>query len=618
MYYDTAKEVWEEIVEMYEQFNGAQLYHVHSQINDIAQGSDSVSTYYTKLRKSWEELRSIWSMPICKCGCTCGAYDEIIKHDQIQRLIKFLMGLNDSYKTQRGNILMMDPLLTINVAYSLIIQEEKQREIASQSPISLDNSAMAARSNERCYILHPELRKKKMAAYTQSYETQHKNDEGKTLHGNPHMSQPTASEKYSQIVSNFNNLNKDSPSPSEKYAMMAGITNNSLPWILDSGASDHITPHLHLFKDYYKPMSPCEITIPNGNKVKVPALTTSLTLGKAHNGLYLANSKTPSKTQADVACAASSNSSTSLDVWHCRLGFHRLPFSLSYSKSDKMFEANLPINFWGDCILTATYLINRLPSTVLNNKTPYEVLYKQSPSYTHLRAFGYLCFAATLKRNRDKFQPMARPCVLLGYPYGKKAYTLLDLNTKNIFHSRDVKFHEDVFPFHTEDLSKYFPTSTLPCPPEQHLDPIFFHHETTEQSLTDDQNTPQTEKTLNKVPQTEPQQELPQPELPLKTSSRTHKLPSHLKDYELNLLSSLEDYHFSGYASGTHWGNMVQFKELPNGAKDHIHHILSYTEPTSYNEAATDPQWVQAMQTELDALQSNNTWVITDLPKGKK
>ena len=46
-------------------------------------------------------------------------------------------------------------------------------------------------------------------------------------------------------------------------------------------------------------------------------------------------------------------------------------------------HSSLPLKLWGDCILTTIYLINRLPSKHLNNKTPYEMLSKQPPSYDH-------------------------------------------------------------------------------------------------------------------------------------------------------------------------------------------------------------------------------------------
>ena len=44
------------------------------------------------------------------------------------------------------------------------------------------------------------------------------------------------------------------------------------------------------------------------------------------------------------------------------------------------FQAYLPLKFWGECILTATYLINHLPTPLLSGKTPHEVLLKSKPS----------------------------------------------------------------------------------------------------------------------------------------------------------------------------------------------------------------------------------------------
>ncbi|GJV81291.1 ribonuclease H-like domain-containing protein [Tanacetum coccineum] len=108
---------------------------------------------------------------------------------------------------------------------------------------------------------------------------------------------------------------------------------------------------------------------------------------------------------------------------------------------------------WPECILTSTCLINRLPSSVLNGKSPYEMIYKKCHSLAHLRVFGCLCFA-TLVNSSDKFGSRSEKCVLIGYSSVKKGYRLYSLDKHQFIFSRDVKFFENIFPFKDPDKIK--------------------------------------------------------------------------------------------------------------------------------------------------------------------
>ena len=83
--------------------------------------------------------------------------------------------------------------------------------------------------------------------------------------------------------------------------------------------------------------------------------------------------------------------------------------------------------------------------------SPYKLLYKQIPSYSHLKVFNCICFASTIAHNRSKSDPKAKQCVFLGYPFAVKGYKLLDLSTNTCFISRDDSIY--VLPMSYEFLN---------------------------------------------------------------------------------------------------------------------------------------------------------------------
>lgn len=74
-----------------------------------------------------------------------------------------------------------------------------------------------------------------------------------------------------------------------------------------------------------------------------------------------------------------------------------------------MFQASVPLKFWGECISTAVYLINKLPLKLFHYKTPFELLYSHPPSLSHIKTFGCLSFA-TFPKILNKCSPKANFC----------------------------------------------------------------------------------------------------------------------------------------------------------------------------------------------------------------
>lgn len=116
--------------------------------------------------------------------------------------------------------------------------------------------------------------------------------------------------------------------------------------------------------------------------------------------------------------------------------------SLTESAKCMLLDANLDNRFWGEAVLTATYLQNRMTSRSID-KTPVELFLGSKPDLKHLRVFGSKVFSLIPKQKRKKWDDKAEEGVLVGYDGDTKGYRILNPKTARIWISRSVRIIED-------------------------------------------------------------------------------------------------------------------------------------------------------------------------------
>ncbi|XP_076888387.1 uncharacterized protein LOC143538804 [Bidens hawaiensis] len=336
------------------------------------------------------------------------------------------------------------------------------------------------------------------------------------------------------------------------------------------------------------------------------------------------------------------------------------------------FETKLPKIFWGECVLTATYIINRLPSTSIGNKIPYEILFNQKPDYDLMKTFGCLLYYSNNETKGDKFEERGRPGIFLGYPPGTKGYKIYDIQNKKITISRHVTFHENDFPFDKinsgqQDDNLFEPIIDEENPNKINFEPTDVGPIDQENALGPDQENPFVENSheheihIDQENQSEhdqgpifgrPEQATEAPLLdafgpdqapnhenispepdshdsPIEETientpireKRTKTQPNRFKDFVVHLPSSVDHARSAPtQASSTVHPliNFVSYNNFSNAHKAFLAAIDSIDEPKFFHRAMKNDKWKEAMQKEIRALEENGTLTLEKLPEGKR
>ncbi|KAK3040145.1 hypothetical protein RJ639_027871 [Escallonia herrerae] len=483
----------------------------------------SVITYYTKLLGMWDELLTL--SPLESCGCPKGT--EKMNWYQDLQTYQFLMGLDDKYATLRTQIINMDPFPNIDRVYAMVMQEESHRGITGSCDTTsavgfhAQNGPPTARSSGlvSATVGDPDRTPTGRPWCTFCHRVGHTHEKcyrrlgiappGKGQgrgSGSPAMSQNTVGSSSGPLQASAAATQNNNPSLSQAQA----AATSALPVLTPEQMQRLIT--------FLESSPSCTYSLV-GPHFEEPDWTGAAVSESESYELWHRRMGHPSsqplihlptvsvvssslKTICDVCCRAKhsrtvfpDSTSHAMDIFglvDCDIWGPYRPMTQFYNDHGILhqtsmvdtpkqngrverkhhhilevaralrFQANLPIEFWGECVLTTAHLINCTPSTILKHKTPHELLFQKVPSFSHLLVFGCLCYAHT--KFVDKFALRSRRCVFLGYPPGKKGWRVYDLETNQVFFSRDVKFEETVFPFIT-------PLGPSPTPRDHHFLP---------------------------------------------------------------------------------------------------------------------------------------------------
>ena len=244
-------------------------------------------------------------------------------------------------------------------------------------------------------------------------------------------------------------------------------------------------------------------------------------------------------------------------------------------------KCGLPQMFWADAINTAAFLINRGPSIPLQNGIPEEAWTGKEVNLSFLRTFG--CAAFVMTDDRNKLEAKSVKCTFIGYGNDEFGYRFWDEKNRKVLRSRNVVFDE----------TRLYKDGLGVAGTQKSSEPVEI-----------DISTGKVDRTVPDSP--EPSTGAASPTSPAGRETQGPEIAeSQAVDIPLALRKAPRQIR------------------PPTRYLSTLHYMLltDCGEPECYAETQKSEdrsKWELAMDDEMKSLQSNETWDLCELPKGKK
>ncbi|XP_056860139.1 uncharacterized protein LOC108835766 [Raphanus sativus] len=503
-YITEAYQLWEDLKQRFSVGNNVRVHQIKAHLASCRQKGLSVLDYFGNLSKLWEELQVY--QPIH--ACTCGAAAAIAKEREHEKIHQFMMGLDDSrFVNISTSVIGLDLLPSLGEIYNKMVREEQRLASArSHEQQEARDYWQLVRFPDR----YNERSGGRGQGFGNRGRGRGMNSRGRGQENIAQASVTSSNSSFPEFSADqWKVLSQMIQEKAGNQASDKLFGKNKLgDVILDTGASHHMTGNRDLLT-HLETISPCSISFADGNRTFADRFSRTLIgAGEERDGVYYFTDLVSVKSHravrvsdhvmwhqclghpsfsvfSDLSFVSKSASSSPCDTFFRELprlvehdnGTEFMVMSSLFKDQDivhqtscvntpqqncrferkhkhilnvscaLLFQANLPIKFWGKAVLTAAYLINRNPSSVLNGRSYYEVIHGVAPDYKALRVFGSVCYVHRTSRDKDKFGPRSRLCVFVGYPIGKKCWKVYDIDRNVFLVSRDVVFREDLFPY---------------------------------------------------------------------------------------------------------------------------------------------------------------------------